>query len=158
MRATILVVLTLAIGAAGCQPRVELPAQPTSTTEFRICEDLSAPGLMRTTFRDSLGERRLYLRPDVVLRGLDVRKVTVSEDEGGRFRITLTLTPAGTRVLGDATEANVGKRLAIIVDGEVIAAPVIREPMRASRCSITGLRDREHAESLARRIQASIPR
>ena len=61
-------------------------------------------------------------------------------------------------MLGDATEANVGKRLAIVVDGEVIAAPVIREPMRASRCSITGLRDREHADSLARRIRASIPR
>ena len=158
MRATIPAVLMLAIGVAGCQQRVELPAQPTSTTEFRISEDLSAPGLMRTTFRDSLGERRLYLRPDVVLYGLDVRNVTVSEDEGGRFRITLTLTPEGTEVLGDATEANVGKRLAIIVDGEVIAAPVIRQPMRASRCSITGLRDREHAENLARRVRASIPR
>ncbi|NQT88531.1 hypothetical protein HQ560_17330 [bacterium] len=143
--------------AAGCAPTETLPVEPASTTEFRISEDMSAPGLRRTTFRDSLGERRLYLRPDVVLRGLDVQRVAL-EEEGDRYRLTLTLTPAGARVLADATEGNVGKRLAIVVDGEVIAAPVIHEAMRARRCAISGIRGKENAENLARRIRASIPR
>ncbi len=141
-----------------CAPKETLPVEPASTTEFRISEDLSAPGLRRTTFRDSLGERRLYLRPEVVLQGLDIEKVSPDETGDDRYRLTLTLTPAGAKAMGDATEGNVGKRLAIVVDGEVIAAPVIRQVMRARRCSIAGVSGAEKAENLVRRIRASIPR
>jgi len=151
--------LAVALSAIlGCAPKDTLPAQPTSTTEFRISEDLPAPGLRRAIFHDSLGDRRLYLRPDAVLYGLDIEKVMSEKADDERYSLHLTLTAAGAKVLGDATEGSVGKRLAIIVDGEIIAAPVIRQAIRARRCTISGIHGAEKAENLARRIRASIPR
>ena len=42
------------------------------------------------------------------------------------------MTSAGAQKLHAATERNIGKRMAILIDGEVVSAPVVREPIAES--------------------------
>jgi len=44
----------------------------------------------------------------------------------------------GAREFGDSTKENVGKRFAIVLDNQIIEAPVIREPILGGNGSITG--------------------
>ncbi len=51
--------------------------------------------------------------------------------------VSLTFDAQGTQKFGEATEKNVGKRMAIMLDGTVMKAPVIREPILSGRAQIT---------------------
>ncbi|MFH1874167.1 MAG: protein translocase subunit SecD [Pseudomonadota bacterium] len=51
--------------------------------------------------------------------------------------VSLTFDPAGTTKFGEATQKNVGKRLAILLDGVVTKAPSIREPILGGQAQIT---------------------
>ena len=57
----------------------------------------------------------------------------VDFDRRGRPIVLFTWTADGAQIFGDLTEANIGKGLAIVLDGEVRSAPVIR-----SRISVRG--------------------
>jgi preprotein translocase subunit SecD len=57
--------------------------------------------------------------------------------------------PLGWVALWDATTRGVGRNLAIILDGYVQSAPVIREPITAGRGQITGRFDLAEAQDLA---------
>ncbi len=63
--------------------------------------------------------------------------------------VDLTLNSRGARVFDDLTRANVGRRLAIILDNTVYSAPVIRERIGGGRATINGLADVSEAHDLA---------
>jgi preprotein translocase subunit SecD len=52
--------------------------------------------------------------------------------------VTFRFGMAGTRKFAQATGENVGRAMAIVVDGEVLAAPVIREPILGGSGQISG--------------------
>jgi len=60
----------------------------------------------------------------------------------------------GARRFGEATERNVGKRFAIVLDGRVISAPVIREPIRGGSGIISGSFTVQSANDLALLLRA----
>lgn len=51
--------------------------------------------------------------------------------------VSLSFNNTGTKAFGDLTTANVGKRLAIILDGNVTKAPVIKGPIPNGEAQIT---------------------
>ncbi len=55
----------------------------------------------------------------------------------------------GTELFAAATEANVGRPLAIVLDNEIISAPVVNEPIRGGTAVITGNFTAMEAEQLA---------
>src|SRR5262249_39595415 len=63
--------------------------------------------------------------------------------------VALELNARGGKQFEDLTGHNVGRRLAIILDGKVYSAPVIRERIRGGRASITGSFDIKDARDLA---------
>ena len=52
--------------------------------------------------------------------------------------VSFTLDRLGAQKFGKTTSESVGKRLAIILDGKIISAPSIREPITAGNGNITG--------------------
>jgi len=71
---------------------------------------------------------------------------------GGTFNepyVTLDLTDHGGKVFGQVTEKNVNKRFAIILDGNVKSAPVIREKIMGGSAQISGNFAYEEAADLA---------
>jgi len=63
--------------------------------------------------------------------------------------VDLTLNSRGARIFDELTGANVGRRLAIILDNSVYSAPVIRERIGGGRATINGLADVREAHDLA---------
>jgi len=51
--------------------------------------------------------------------------------------VSLTFDTQGTQLFGQTTTDNVGKRMAILLDGTVTKAPVIREPILGGQAQIT---------------------
>jgi preprotein translocase subunit SecD len=60
----------------------------------------------------------------------------------------------GGRKFADATRENVGRRFAIVLDGKVISAPVIREPILGGQGQISGNFTTESATDLALLLRA----
>ncbi len=71
---------------------------------------------------------------------------------GGTYNepyVALELTDRGARLFARITEENVGKRLAIVLDGIVRSAPVIREKIGGGHAQISGSFTHEEATDLA---------
>lgn len=67
----------------------------------------------------------------------------------GRPIVLIELNRQGARKFAIVTAANVGKRLAIVLDNVVQSAPVIRERIPSGRAQITGLESLDEAKELA---------
>ncbi len=63
--------------------------------------------------------------------------------------VSFTLDRVGAKKFGKATSENVGKQLAIILDGKIISAPSIREPILGGSGQISGNFDFQSATDLA---------
>jgi preprotein translocase subunit SecD len=69
---------------------------------------------------------------------LDDAKATFEQQQGGRPIIAFTFNSAGGRSFCAATRANIGKRLAIQLDNEIISAPVVQSAICGGSGIITG--------------------
>ena len=84
-----------------------------------------------------------------VLTGKDLKDSKASVDQGGRPVVTLQFNEEGAKKFADLTAANVGNQIAILLDGEVLTAPRVSEPITGGNAQITGSRDAKEAEHLA---------
>jgi preprotein translocase subunit SecD len=69
---------------------------------------------------------------------LDDAKSTFEQQQGGRPIISFTFNTAGGRAFCAATRQNIGKRLAIQLDNEIISAPVVQSAICGGSGIITG--------------------
>ena len=69
---------------------------------------------------------------------LDDAKSTFESQQGGRPIISFTFNTAGGRAFCNATRTNIGKRLAIQLDNEIISAPVVQSSICGGSGIITG--------------------
>ncbi len=72
----------------------------------------------------------------------------------GRFETQITFNDEGARAFSRITGANVGKRMAIILDNRVRSAPSIRDKIRNGRARITGLESMDEAKVLSSVLKA----
>ena len=75
-------------------------------------------------------------------------------DQNNQPVVSLRFDAAGARRFGDLTTENVGRRFAIVLDGRVISAPVIREPIPGGSGQISGNFTFETASDLALLLRA----
>jgi preprotein translocase subunit SecD len=75
-------------------------------------------------------------------------------DQFGKSVVNFRFDGQGARRFGDATRANVGKRFAIILDGKVISAPTINEPITGGSGQISGNFTTETANDLSVLLRA----
>jgi preprotein translocase subunit SecD len=94
--------------------------------------------------QDYLVERRTLMTGDVLT---DASVSPGSATEG--MAVDFELDSRGTKQFGDLSTASVGRNLAIVLDGVVESAPVIREPITGGRGQITGRFDFAEAHDLA---------
>jgi protein-export membrane protein SecD len=72
-----------------------------------------------------------------------------SSNVGGNFLVEFDLTGDGKRAFSRTTGENVGRLMAIVLDGKVRSAPEIQEKIRAGTASITGRFTPEEASDLS---------
>ena len=93
------------------------------------------------------------------MTGGELSAVTVAPDSiGGSYQISFTLTSEGTKIFADHTGKNSGKFLTILLDKQVISAPVIREPITGGQGSISGNFTADSANAFAVQLRyGSLP-
>src|SRR6059036_1257539 len=86
-----------------------------------------------------------------LLTGAELNSAEVQADPNspGNWQVAIEFNPVGTRIFGEITEQNVGKHLAIILDGNVYSAPRINERIPGGRAVITGQFAIDEARDLA---------
>ncbi|HST76047.1 MAG TPA: preprotein translocase subunit SecD, partial [Acetobacteraceae bacterium] len=77
-----------------------------------------------------------------------------ANSQNGDWVVNFTFNSVGARRFADITRANVNRRFAIVLDNQVISAPVIREPITAGRGQISGSFNAQSANDLAVLLRA----
>jgi preprotein translocase subunit SecD len=98
-----------------------------------------APGA-RNVLYPSMDQKGVYyiLEQTPVVTGEELTDAQPSFDQNGRPAVSFRFNPTGARKFGDYTAENVGSPFAIVLDQEVISAPVINEAIRGGSGIITG--------------------
>ncbi len=167
-------------GSAGDQIQVQLPGvtdreqakrmiRTTAQLALKIVEDSSpsqeallqafqgkVPANMEVVSGsgDRPGEPAFYLvRRESVITGRDLKGARASVDENNLPDISFSLTPQGSAKFARETGRNIGRRLAIILDGSVYSAPVIQGQIR-SEGRIQGRFSATEADELSKILKA----
>lgn len=86
---------------------------------------------------------------NVVLTGSDLKDARGQMSEGTRAVVSLEFNDVGAKKFADLTARNIGRQIAIALDGKVLTAPVVNEVITGGRAQITGNHTMEEAEQLA---------
>jgi preprotein translocase subunit SecD len=86
-----------------------------------------------------------------LLTGAELTRAEVNADPNapGNWQVSIEFTANGARIFGEITEQNVGRHLAIVLDGVLQSAPRINERIPGGRAVITGQFTVDEARDLA---------
>jgi preprotein translocase subunit SecD len=153
-------------------PGVQDPARAkaligkTALLEFKMVDERTEPEAalrtgpppgteilyQRRVNKETREERKVpfLVQKKAAITGRDVATARVSIDQNtSEPYVSVDFNASGGRAFADLTDANVGKRLAIVLDGNVHSAPQIRERIPSGRAQITGGFTSDEATDLA---------
>ncbi|NQT46584.1 MAG: protein translocase subunit SecD [Candidatus Omnitrophica bacterium] len=98
-----------------------------------------------------LGKETILVKKEAVLTGETLVEATVAFSQSGFNEpyVSLTFNNKGGAIFAKVTSTNIGRRLAIVLDGVIKSAPVIRERIPSGRAQITGNFSVDEANDLA---------
>jgi TonB family protein len=120
-----------------------------SRMEIRLAESAFTPGLREVAVSGS--DQRIYLHPTPIATWSDVTVARIA-NQGGRVvnngnrvsqdsqwaAVAVTFNSATAARMQSATAAHLGRPLAILIDGRVVAAPTVKAPIGDS-ATLTGI-------------------
>ncbi len=127
----------LGIQTGEAEPLWELDPKTIANVEGRILQFVN---------------RNIELSGDLVASA--ERRFDLDLDRPNAPGVSMTFSNRGATRFAQVTKANVGNHLAIVLDGVVRSAPVIREAIRGGRASITGSFNDQEALVLATVLRA----
>ncbi|MEK6712136.1 MAG: protein translocase subunit SecD [Nitrospinota bacterium] len=159
-------------------PGVQDPARAkaligkTAQLEFKLVDEIGNPiqaqtsgppegtQLLHETRRDpatgqTVRQTPILVKREALLTGDNLTDARV--EIGDRFNqpyVSIAFDSVGSQAFDRVTAANVGKRLAIVLDGVIYSAPVIQERISGGRAQITGSFTLEEARDLAIALRA----
>ncbi len=139
--------LATAAGLALAAP-VLADDSPKPKVEFRRAETTAANDLTVATVAGT--KNKVYLYKSADLTAADIDSAAVAGDAKNPV-IKMTFTEAGAKKAAKMSEDHINKPVAIVVDGKVLAAPVVRVKLGAS-ISISG----QFTEDEAKKIVTAI--
>lgn len=130
---------------------VERPRKKSSkryTFEMRLVLDGAPPaGAVPMVLEDT--KETIYVSPEAVITANDVKRARVQKGQLGEPTIAVSFKVEGANRLAAFTTANVGKRVALVVDGRVVSAPIIATPITEGMAVINGDFTKEEATQFA---------
>jgi preprotein translocase subunit SecD len=131
-----------------------------SLSDPRFVEPVGYTKLVHEDNRNGQPTKHTYyvkVRPEMT--GKHVARAFVQYDDIGRPYVAMGFDPEGAVIFGRVTSANVGRELAIILDGELYSAPVIQDAITGGNAQITGnWKTRSKPPSRSSKRAASTPR
>jgi preprotein translocase subunit SecD len=137
---------------------LDLPPQVEKWQEDKVRKDLEGkvPEGSEILFESAVSEPdgRSYSIPylvkkDAVLTGDVLQDARVTIGDFNEPIVSITFDSKGAREFDLLTAANIGKRMAVVLDGKVYSAPVIRDRISGGRAVIEGTFTTAEANDLA---------
>jgi SecD/SecF fusion protein len=137
-------------------PGVENPAQlraligATAQMSFHLVERDTGDAQVGTTMMPLRDGGQIAVRDHVALAGDHLTSAASEIDpQTGRPVVTFRFDSAGALEFGRITAENVGRPFAIVLDGQVLTAPVIQQPIMGGSGQIIGNFTMEETQTLA---------
>jgi preprotein translocase subunit SecD len=115
---------SILFGFAMCLPQAfALPqaSAPQVRLEFRLAQNEAGPGLEAATVAPT-GEL-FYLHKEVIITNRDIIEAQARESAFlGRYEVAVVFTKKAAERMAAVTESNVGRFLAILINGKVLSA------------------------------------
>lgn len=119
----------------------------TPVLEFALVQEVA------TTTNNSSSTPEVNFIP-TPLTGKYIKTARVEYDSRtGKPQIGLTFNDEGAKLFADITKKNIGKQLAILLDGQVMSAPVIQSEILGGQAQITGSFSIQEANDLSRGLK-----
>jgi hypothetical protein len=119
--------------------------------EVKLAEDKPSPGMREV--KASGAAQPIYLHNQAVVTNSDIASAHVVPDKtAGRFAIAIEFNASGAGKMLRATTAHIGKPIAILIDGQLAMAPLLRSPV-STPAMVTGIFTRAEAERIANGIR-----
>lgn len=88
------------------------------------------------------------------LTGQDLKSASVQFDQSGNPQVLLQFNDAGTKLFSQLTTANIGKPIAIFLDGQLIDQPTVQNAITDGQAVITGQFTIDQAKSLVSNLNS----
>ena len=102
---------------------------------------------------DMLGKTALLEFQDengaVVLTGKELKDAKAQIDQSNQHLVALEFSDEGAKRFADLTSKNVGRKIAILLDKQVLTSPTVQEAITGGKAVITGNRTMDEAQRLA---------
>tara|TARA_B100000963_G_scaffold140061_1_gene121962 strand:+ start:283 stop:1824 length:1542 start_codon:yes stop_codon:yes gene_type:complete len=127
--------------------RIKALLGKTAQLNFRLVSDNNEFGVDELISEN--GEK-LNISKRIIMSGENLIDAQPSiQNQNNEPTVSFTLDRLGAQKFGRATTDNVGKRLAIVLDGEIVSAPNINEPITSGNGMISGNFTFQEATDLA---------
>lgn len=97
---------------------------------MRLAEDRAGVDLREARIGGS--DRVVYLHQEASVTNADIAQSRVVGDERSGFGVSVEFNAAGSEKMRQATASHIGRPMAILIDGDVVAAPTLRSPISTS--------------------------
>jgi preprotein translocase subunit SecD len=125
----------------------------TAKLQFRFVAEAGAADTEQMRNRDS--GQLVAVERSVIVEGEDLIDAQASFDQRtGQPIVNFRFNIRGSQRFGDATTRGVGRQLAIVLDNEVISAPVVQTPITGGSGQISGQFSVEQVNSLSLLLRA----
>lgn len=115
----------------------------------------TVPGVGQVVLPDAENPTFFYMLEETpVVTGEELTDAMPGTDQNGQPSVDFRFNPGGARKFGAYTSANIGQPFAIVLDGQVISAPVIRQAIATGSGQISGSMDFTEANRLAVLLRA----
>jgi len=92
----------------------------------------------------------------VLLNGSALKNVQLTQDRNDNFLISITLTEIGAKQFAMITADHVGKRLGILLAGQLQSAPIVRSTITGGSLDINGNFTKEEATEIVTKVAKCI--
>jgi preprotein translocase subunit SecD len=132
-----------------CNEEEKKPISKNAQIAFRFAENEAVDGYEER----ELDGKKIYLNPKTEITQKDIDFVIKSHDEYSNMPIVLLeMNPEGTKKFAALTAGNLKKMLAILVNNEILMAPIIQQEITEGKVQITGYFTEEEVDKLLKTL------
>jgi RNA polymerase sigma factor (sigma-70 family) len=145
---------------ATSKPASGVAAQPDKPPPFQVQLVVDEPGENTEPMTNNArgaGEEMLNVQKTPLMDHTAIRSATVTTNPStGTPQIDVEFSDLGKQLFAQVTKEHINKRLAIVLDGHLYSAPVIKSEISGGKAQITGSFTEDEAKELAAKINDAI--